>query len=557
MKPAHIPRYTDIARLLLKHRGAFAESASETSSADGVTVDDAEQLASDLEAMGPTFVKFGQLLSTRSDVLPPIYLTALKRLQDHVEPVPFVEIERVVNAELGVRISKAFSKFSERPAASASLGQVHRAALRDGREVAVKVQRPNVRERIVEDMEVMHELADFVDKHTETGRQYGFAAMVEEFRVSLMAELDYRAEARNLTVIHDNLAHYEKIVIPRPVADYSTSLVLTMDWISGRNLGKLGQLARLDLDGHDLAEDLFRAYLDQILVDGIFHADPHPGNVLLTDDGRLALIDMGMVARVSPGTQDALLKFLLALSGGRGAVAADILASLGEQLPDFDIGTFRRSVDDLVGRSLALPVEDLQAGTIVGQVLQAAGEAGLRPPSELTMMGKTLLNLDEVARILDPAFEPNPTIERHSEELMHKKMLQSASPSNMMATAMEVKEFAEKFPGRVNKVMDALAEGQLTLNVQGIDEKELMRVVQKLANRVTVGIVVAALVIGAALIMPIDVGPKLFGYPALALVLFLLAAAAAGSLLVSIVFSDIPQLRWRKFGQRLKRKDRR
>ena len=557
MKPAHIPRYTDIARLLLKHRGAFAESVSDTSSADGVTVDDAEQLASDLEAMGPTFVKFGQLLSTRSDVLPPIYLTALKRLQDHVEPVPFVEIERVVNAELGVRISKAFSKFSERPAASASLGQVHRAALRDGREVAVKVQRPNVRERIVEDMEVMHELADFVDKHTETGRQYGFAAMVEEFRVSLMAELDYRAEARNLTVIHDNLAHYEKIVIPRPVADYSTSLVLTMDWISGRNLGKLGPLARLDLDGHDLAEDLFRAYLDQILVDGIFHADPHPGNVLLTDDGRLALIDMGMVARVSSGTQDALLKFLLALSGGRGAAAADILASLGEQLPDFDIGTFRRSVDDLVGRSLALPVEDLQAGTIVGQVLQAAGEAGLRPPSELTMMGKTLLNLDEVARILDPAFEPNPTIERHSEELMHKKMLQSASPSNMMATAMEVKEFAEKFPGRVNKVMDALAEGQLTLNVQGIDEKELMRVVQKLANRVTVGIVVAALVIGAALIMPIDVGPKLFGYPALALVLFLLAAAAAGSLLVSIVFSDIPQLRWRKFGQRLNRKDRR
>jgi ubiquinone biosynthesis protein len=541
MKPSHLPRYTDIARLLLKYRGAFI-SVAENPDEDDDASKDAKQLASDLEAMGPTFVKLGQLLSTRADVLPPIYLNTLKRLQDHVVPVPYVEIERVVNAELGVRISKAFSEFSERPAAAASLGQVHRAKMRDGRDVAVKVQRPNIRGQIVEDMEVIDEIATFVDKHTETGRRYEFATMVQEFRVSLMAELDYRAEARNLTVIHDNLARYERIVVPLPIEDYSTSLVLTMDWAPGRALGSLGPLDRLDLDGHDLAEDLFRAYLDQILFDGIFHADPHPGNILLTDDGRLALIDMGMVARVSTGVQDALIKLLLALSEGRGADAADVLAELGEQLPDFDIGTLRRSVDEVVGRSLTLPVEDLQAGSIIGQVLRAAGEAGLRPPGELTMIGKAMLNLDEVARILDPTFEPNATIQRHIEELMHKKMLKSASPGNILASAMEVKEFAEKFPGRINKVMDALAEGQLTLNIQGIDEKELMRGIQKLANRVTTGVVVAALVVGAALIMPINVGPKLFGYPALALALFLLAALAAGWLLVSIVLSDVPQL---------------
>ena len=175
----------------------------------------------------------------------------------------------------------------------------------------------------------------------------------------------------------------------------------------------------------------------------------------------------------------------------------------------------------------------------------------------MTMMGKALLNLDEAARILDPTFEPTVTIERHAEDLMRKKMIESASPSNILTAAMEVKEFAEKFPGRVNKVMDALAEGQLTLNVQGIDEKELMRGVQKLANRVTSGVVVAALVIGAALIMPIKVGPKLFGYPALALVLFLLAATTAGWLLVSIALSDVPQSRWRHLGRRLKLKSRR
>ncbi len=541
MKPSHLPRYTDIAKLLLTHRGAFESGVENVDDNDAATKD-ARQLADDLEAMGPTFVKLGQLLSTRADVLPPIYLNTLKRLQDHVKPVPYVDIQRIVNAELGVRVSKAFSEFSERPAAAASLGQVHRAALRDGRPVAVKVQRPDIRGQIVEDMEVIDELATFVDKHTETGRRYEFATMVEEFRVSLMAELDYRAEARNLTVIHDNLAEYERIVVPLPVADYSTSLVLTMDWVQGRALGSLGPLDRLDLDGHDLAEDLFRAYLDQILLDGIFHADPHPGNILLMDDGRLALIDMGMVARVSGAIQDALIKLLLALSEGRGADAADVLAGLGEHLADFDIDALRRSVDDVVGRSLTLAVEDLQAGSLIGEVLRAAGEAGLRPPGELTMIGKAMLNLDEVARILDPTFEPNATIQRHIEQLMHKKMLRSASPGNLLASAMEVKEFAEKFPGRVNKVMDALAEGQLTLNVQGIDEKELMRGIQKLANRVTTGVVVAALVIGAALIMPIDVKPKLLGYPALALALFLLAALAAGWLLISIVLSDVPQL---------------
>jgi predicted unusual protein kinase regulating ubiquinone biosynthesis (AarF/ABC1/UbiB family) len=547
VKAKHLLRYADIGRLLIKHRhvvgagsGAFATD-SDGFDDDVATGADAEELATDLEAMGPTFVKLGQVLSTRADLLPPVYLEALTRLQDKVEPIPFDDVERVVTTELGMRLARGFSEFSAEPAAAASLGQVHRARLRDGRAVAVKVQRPDIRDRIVEDMEVIDELATFVDDHTEMGHRYGFAAMVEEFRVALMAELDYRAEARNLVAIGDNLAGYERIVVPKPVLDYTTSRVLTMDWISGRNLAALGPLGRLELDGHDLAVDLFRAYLDQILIDGLFHADPHPGNVLLADDDRLALIDLGMVARVAPDTQDALIKLLLAVSGGRGGDAADVMVALGEKLDGFDAATFRRTVENLVSRNMTVAVGDVQAGAVIGQVLQAAGESGLRAPSELTMMGKALLNLDEVARILDPAFEPNPTIEAHAGELMRRKMLQSASPGNIMAAAIDAKEFAEKLPGRINRVMDALAEGQLTLNVQGIDDKELMRGVQKLANRLTTGMVVAALVIGAALIMPIDVRPKLFGYPAIAIVLFAIAAAAAGWLLVSIIISDLPQ----------------
>jgi ubiquinone biosynthesis protein len=552
MKAKHILRYADIGRLLIEHSRVNImgqeplDGVDEPSFDDEAVRADAEKLAGEFEAMGPTFVKLGQLLSTRADVLPPIYLKALSRLQDHVEPIPFDDVERVVTTELGVRMSRAFSDFTARPVAAASLGQVHQAVLRDGRVVAVKVQRPDIRERIVEDMEVIDELATFVDGHTKVGRRYGFAPMVEQFRVALMAELDYEAEARNLVAIGSNLAGYSRIMVPQPVSDYTTARVLTMDWVCGRNLSSLGPLGRLELDGHDLAVDLFRAYLDQILLDGFFHADPHPGNVLLTDDGNLALLDMGMVAHVSPRTQDTLVKLLLAVSGGRGDDAADAMIALGEPLADFDRDTFRRRLELLVSRNLTASVGDTQAGDLLGQVLEAAGECGLRPRSELTMMAKALLNLDEVARILDPGFEPNPAIEEHASELMRQKLLRSASPGNLMTAAMEAKEFAEKLPNRINKVMDALADGQLTLNIQGIDDKELMRGVQKLANRITTGMVVAALVIGAALIMRIDARPKLFGYPAIAIVLFSLAAAAAAWLLVSIAISDLPQARHRR-----------
>ncbi|MDQ1431209.1 MAG: ubiquinone biosynthesis protein, partial [Actinomycetota bacterium] len=325
IKPKHLVRYKDIGVLLVKHGRAGLSPADIGDGADEAAMrTDAEALAEELEALGPTFVKLGQLLSTRADLLPPPYLQALSRLQDKVEPFPFEDVERIVSTELGVRLSKGFGSFDEQPLAAASLGQVHRATLRDGRQVAVKVQRPNIRAQIVDDMDAIENIAQFADSHTRTGRQLGFADMVTEFRRSLMAELDYRQEAANLQKLGHNLERHERIVVPQPVPDYTSSLVLTMDYIPGRNIGALGPLALMEIDGHELAEQLFSAYLDQILVDGFFHADPHPGNVLLTDDGRLALLDLGMVGRIAPEMQDSLVKLLLAVSEGHGQEVADI-----------------------------------------------------------------------------------------------------------------------------------------------------------------------------------------------------------------------------------------
>ena len=546
IRPKHLARYKDIGLLMVKHaRAGRLQDADDVLDGDGARKD-ADRLAADLESMGPTFVKLGQLLSTRADLLPPVYLKALSRLQENVTPFAFEDVERIVTDELGARLSNAFSTFDSEPIAAASLGQVHRAALRDGRLVAVKVQRPGIRAQIVDDMDAIERIAEFADAHTQTGRRYGFADMVGEFRRSLMAELDYRQEANNLRTLDANLADNTRVVVPQPIDDYCTEVVLTMEHVGGGSVRSLSPLAMTELDGPVLARDLFNAYLHQILIDGFFHADPHPGNVFVTDDGRLALLDLGMVARIDPDLQDRLIKLLLTVSEGRGKDAAEIAMELGQKLDGFDREAFTREAAALIARNQGSSMEDIHAGALVGELTRISGMNGLRLPSELTMLGKALLNLDEVARILDPTFDPNAAIQAESTELLRRKLIRSATPSNVMSAAMEAKEFAERLPGRVNKVIDTLAEGELSLNIKGIDEQDIMRGVQKLANRLTMGLVVAALVIGAALIMRVPTDTKLFGYPAVAIVLFLIAAFAALCILVSIFVSDLPQRRRRR-----------
>jgi predicted unusual protein kinase regulating ubiquinone biosynthesis (AarF/ABC1/UbiB family) len=359
-----------------------------------------------------------------------------------------------------------------------------------------------------------------------------------------MRELDYRQEAANLVALGSQLADHALIVVPQPIPDYSSELVLTMEHIAGTSISAAGPLRLMEVDGPALARALFNAFLDQILVHGLLHADPHPGNVLLTDDGRLALIDLGMTARITPEMQDRLVTLLLALGDGRGRDAADVAIAVGRPLEGFDPDRFRQHAAELVGRA-AGEVGELQAGALVAELTQIAGRSGLRLPSELTMLGKALLNLDEIVRRLDPTFSPDEAIRDETAELMRKKLLQAAAPGNLLSAAMQAKDLAERIPARVGQVMDALAEGQFTINVKGIDEQNLMRGVQKLANRLAAAVVVAALVIGAALIMRIETDAELLGYPAVAIVLFLLAALGGLLLLGSILLSDLPQRRRR------------
>jgi len=529
LRPQHLGRYRDVARLLVKYGRSDLVSQvglddlTEKEGDEPPVPAKAEELADDLEKLGPTYIKLGQLLSTRADLIPTAYAKALGRLQDSVEPFGFDEVERIVSTELGFRISKGFASFESSPLASASLGQVHRARMRDGREVVVKVQRPGIRECIAADMEGFANLAEFADNHLEAGRRYGFADLLNQFRRSLTGELDYRREAANLTSLGRILRPYDRLLVPEPIGDYTTSTVLTMDFVPGRKVTDLGPLARLELDGSLLAEQLFQAYLDQILVEGFFHADPHPGNVLLTPDGRLALVDVGMVARVPKAQRHLLVKLLLALSDGNGKGVADAAVALGRPLDTFDGVGFCSQATELVEQSQGMSMDEIDAGSVVMELMRISGDNGLRLPPELSMLGKALLNLDQVAHTLDPGFNPTEAIEAHAGELMQKEM--RTSSGGAFATLLEARDFVEQMPGRVNKIMEAVAEGNFEVKVDAFDEAELMRGLQKLANRLTMGLVIAALIIGA-------------GYPTVAIVCFLAAASGGLALMVSIVKSD-------------------
>jgi predicted unusual protein kinase regulating ubiquinone biosynthesis (AarF/ABC1/UbiB family) len=546
MRPQQIRRYGSIARLLAKYGRSDAAGYARDRwrevpggpfdvEADQQMAGDAAELAADLERRGPTFVKLGQLLSTRTDLLPAPYTEALSRLQEHCSPTPTEAVRTVVAAEFGLPVDRAFASFDSVPLASASLGQVHRARLHDGREVAVKVQRPGVVDQVVEDLEAIAEIAALADRHTETGKRFGFSPMVEEFRRSMLAELDYRREAANLRLLGKNLADFDRIVIPQPVDDYCTGRVLTMEFIDGLPLPDAGEPGA---DGPALAEALAGAYLHQLLEDGFFHADPHPGNIRITTDGRVALLDVGMVARLTRPTRDALLQLLVAMSDNDGEEAAGAALALGERRDDleFDEGAFLRRVSDLVADQHALAVERLSPGALVAEVSRIAAETGLRPRPELTMLGKALLNLDEVARRLDPAFVPTDAVRTYAAGLLRRRL--APTPGRILAATMDAKEFAEQLPGRFNKVMDALARGELTLNVQGVDEAQILQGIDRLANRLASAVILAALVIGAAMMMQIETPARLFGYPAVAIVCFLLAAGGGFGLLARILWTD-------------------
>lgn len=545
---ASLSRYAQIGAFLLRYRkaGLFdgldldVQEATLTEQADLVPEGRPEQFVDDLEALGPTFIKIGQALSTRPDMVPPAYMSALERMQDNVAPVPVEEVRAVIEEELGARITVLFGGFDDAPLAAGSVAQVHSATLRDGRPVVVKVQRPHIAQTLREDLAILARLAGAADRLTEMGRRYGFVDWVSELRHSLANEIDFELEADNLRRFAINLKGYPQLYVPEPLDDFTTARVLTMDRVDGIKVTHVPPLRRIEHPMAAQASELMRAYLDQVFVHGLVHADPHPGNVLLMNDQRLALFDLGMVARLPPRTRRNLLKLLLGAIGGNADQVGEISEAMGTQLEDFQHGTYRRQIDQLVSGYVGMQdaKRGFSEGRLVLELARVGASCGLRPPPEMGILGKTLLNLEAVTTALDPTLDVRAVVQEHLQQVMRQQAISSMSPANLASQWLDMQELARHTPQHMAAILRTLAENRLRVRIDGLEESRMMESMQKIANRVSTGIIVAALVVGAALTARLKDGGQWFGLPYLSVIFLGVAAILGSSLLTSALRRD-------------------
>ncbi|MBX3712860.1 MAG: AarF/ABC1/UbiB kinase family protein [Lysobacter sp.] len=515
--------------------GAASPELEATADADGTP----EQFVHDLEAMGPAFVKIGQALSTRPDMVPPDFMAALERMQSDVAPIPFEQIRAQIESELGVRVGRMFAHIEPEPIGSASLAQVHRATLRDGREVAVKVQRPDVEQQIAQDLDILMGIARAADRITSVGRRVHFSEWVREFRVMLLAELDYREEADNLERFAQHFADYPQLFVPVPLRDFCSRRVLTMSLVRGVQVQDIPDVRRIEQDMTDLAEALVRGYLDQVFIHGDIHADPHPGNLLLADDGRLAILDLGMVTHVAPRRRGELLQLLLAAVDGRGEDVAEAGIGMGTSLPGFDAAGYRREVSRVIARYHAHGgSETFSEGRMFFDMVRIATQHGLRMPPELSVLGKTLMNLETVALTLEPTLDRKRVVERHLERVILTRLRGTFSASRLANDALQMQRLMEELPGQVSKCLTLLAENRLSLRIAGLEESRLIENLQKIANRISAGVVTASLVIASAMLMRGDRSIAGTDYSTIVMLLFAAAGLIGAGLVLSALITD-------------------
>jgi len=501
-----------------------------------------ERVRRTLEELGPTYIKLGQLLSTRPDLLPPEYIQQLSLLLDAAPPVPSEDLRRVLEAELGQPVEAVFAAFEWEPIASASIGQVHRAVLRDGQRVVVKVQRPGVERAIEADLDLLLRQLRFVESRSATLREYGLSRVLEEFAYALREELDYTVEGRNADALRQNLAREPQAWVPRIFWEHTSRRVITMEDIGGI---KLSEIERLRAEGYDLpavAELVVRLYMKQVFDDGCFHGDPHPANILVCGD-RIGFVDFGMVGHLSDGTRSNLRDLLTAV------VAQDVegmvrsIRRMGAMAPHVDLHALSRDLERLLWRYYGLALEDVPIADFLGDVFTAAFRNRIHLPGELAVLARTVLLLEGVAQSLDPGF----SLVEVARPFVARMLAERYSPAHLSRRGMrlvrQLEYLAEDVPPRLGTISEQLEKGQLTL---GLDVRRLESILAKLdvvANRLAFSIVVAAMIVGSALVILGGERTMVFRLPLIGAALpiahvgFVIAGLMATWLLFSIIRS--------------------
>jgi ubiquinone biosynthesis protein len=461
------------------------------------------------EELGPTFIKFGQILSIRRDLLAEEYFSELEKLQDAVPPFSFAEVARLIQEEFGQDIKGVFEEFASEPLASASIAQAHRARIKTGQEVIVKVQRPQIRQIILQDLAIMAHLAQLVARHIPESRRYDPVGLVEEFRKTILQELDFRREGRNADRIRQHLREMPGMAIPQVFWEYSTPRVLTVEYMVGQGLR--AALSRSAEDRHRIAAQLYRAFLKQIFEDGLFHGDPHPGNLLFLADDTVCLLDFGIVGRISRERLIGLGNILLAIMEQDVEGLLDECVALGLMPAEMDRQAIQSELDDLLAENLELPLREISLGDILETLFEMGRKHRLRVHSNLALLGKTLITIEAVIRTLDPAFALVEEARSEMQRLARTRLSPELLFKTGWRTARQFSQLARRLPQRLERILQYVEEGRVRVELMPGTEAHVLRQWERMWHRAIRGAMVCALIIGGSLLIQAHIGPLIKG----------------------------------------------
>jgi ubiquinone biosynthesis protein len=512
MSPGHLRRYRQIADVLARHGLGYLVGVFGIERAvpfhkgllgharQDEPYTQPQHLRLALEELGTTFIKLGQILSTRPDLLPPDFITELSRLQDSASTVPFEAVRETITAELDRPIEEVFAQLDPEPLASASIGQAHAATLADGTDVVVKVRRPGVIEQVNEDIEILHNLATAASRRWDAAREYDLVGLADEFAETLRHELDYLAEARNAERFATAFADDAEVHIPRVIGDASTSRILTLERVRGLKISDTAALDASGIDRRAVARLSTRVLCRMVFEDGFFHADPHPGNFFVEEGGRLGVIDFGMVGTLDDPTRDRLAVVLMAATTGDGVRLADGIVALGAAPDRVDRLRLGRDMNDLLARYTNRPIGEVPIGPLLEEILSIMRRHRLQLPANLALLVKTMVMSEGLGVRLDPDYRLGEVLAPYATALVARQYSPAALARKLGRAGAEALALTPELPAELRRIVDALDRQGLRFDLREESLRPVLEAVERQTRRITTAIVAAGLIVGVAVL---------------------------------------------------------
>jgi len=488
-----------------------------------------------LERLGPTFIKLGQLLSVRPDLVPKEYIKELEKLQDSVPPIPFNDIKRVIEKQFGKSINQLFLHFENKPIASASISQVHKAITKKGQKVAVKIQKPDVKKIMETDIEIMFYFANLLEKHIDKIKRYTPVKIVGEFKDWTEKELDFRLEARNAKKFYENFKGSKTVHIPKIYDELTTEKVLTLDFIEGIELHNIKEIKRKKLNFEKIIKNSFDAIMTQVFVHGIFHADPHPGNIIILRDNSIAFIDFGIVGYFDEKLKNKCIDLLYGTVEQDEELIMETLVSMGVESHDIDYDKLKSEIGFIIQPLRYSEINDIKISVVLEQILDVALRHKLKVPASFVLFGKTIITLEGVALEYDPNFRLVETTKPFVEKLILKRKSPAYLWKGFVHNMSKYRKFSEDFPSRVERALSRIESGKIKIDIEDADVRSLSVSLDRSSNRVSYGLLIAALLITSAMLVQVEKGPTILGVPFLAFFSFFFASGLTLILFISII----------------------